>query len=118
MVEQLRKLIDRWPETEEAIRALLKTDIVFDALCQDYRQTSDQLRRLERSNDSTAVARKSSLVPRQSLGWIRSGALITRCRRFGVASAALGLTVLLFGAALCSLRVWTVAGSEMQENAN
>ena len=47
MVERIRHLLDRFPEDEETIRGLITRDADFEALCQEYQQTEQELHRLE-----------------------------------------------------------------------
>jgi uncharacterized protein YdcH (DUF465 family) len=47
MVERIRHLLERFPEDEETIRELIRKDPAFDALCQEYRQTEEELRQFE-----------------------------------------------------------------------
>ncbi len=48
MVDRIRNLIKRFPEDEGSIRELIKRDSMFDGLCEEYREITDQLHRLER----------------------------------------------------------------------
>jgi uncharacterized protein YdcH (DUF465 family) len=55
MVERIRDLIERFPENEETIRELIKSDPNFDSLCQEYKDIGDELRRLERKSDAVSA---------------------------------------------------------------
>jgi uncharacterized protein YdcH (DUF465 family) len=60
MVERIRHLLDRFPEDEEAIRDLIKTDAAFEALCQEYLQTEQELHRLEDEDSATGGAAEAA----------------------------------------------------------
>jgi uncharacterized protein YdcH (DUF465 family) len=65
MVERIRDLIDRFPEDEETIRQLIRSDPTFDSLCQEYKDIGDELRRLERRSDPAAAAEAEELKMRR-----------------------------------------------------
>jgi uncharacterized protein YdcH (DUF465 family) len=56
MVERVRHLLDRFPEDEETIRDLIGRDAGFDALCQEYQQTEQELRDLEQKEAAAEAA--------------------------------------------------------------
>jgi hypothetical protein len=43
MVQRIRHILARFPENEEAIRELVRGNREFDALCQEYANTSKEL---------------------------------------------------------------------------
>ncbi len=47
MVERIRELLNRFPENEEAVRELIRANPDFDALCQEYKDITQELRRLK-----------------------------------------------------------------------
>lgn len=55
MVDRIRSLIARFPENEDAIRELIRTDRGFDALCQEYADAGLELVRLARLRDPTVA---------------------------------------------------------------
>jgi len=65
MVERIRDLIERFPEDEETIRQLIRSDPTFDSLCQEYKDIGDELRRLERKRDPGAVTEAEGLKMRR-----------------------------------------------------
>jgi uncharacterized protein YdcH (DUF465 family) len=65
MVERIRDLIKRFPEDEEAIRQLIKSDAIFDSLCQEYKDIGDELGRLERRSDPGAATEVEGLKMRR-----------------------------------------------------
>lgn len=65
MVERIRDLIARFPEDEETIRQLVKSDPTFDSLCQEYKDLGDELRRLERQPDRAAATEAEGLKMRR-----------------------------------------------------
>jgi uncharacterized protein YdcH (DUF465 family) len=65
MVERIRDLIERFPEDEETIRQLIKSDSIFDSLCQEYKDTGDELRRLARTSDLDSATEVVGLKARR-----------------------------------------------------
>lgn len=65
MVERIRDLIERFPEDEETVRQLIKSDPTFDSLCQEYKDIGDELRRLERKPDPGAAIEAEGLKMRR-----------------------------------------------------
>jgi hypothetical protein len=61
MVERIRHLLDRFPEDEGAIRGLIDTDASFKALCREYQQTEQELRRLESEGAVEGTAEAADL---------------------------------------------------------
>jgi len=47
MIERIRDLIERFPEDEGLVCELMQSDATFDALCQEYSQSADELRGLD-----------------------------------------------------------------------
>ncbi len=66
MVDRIRNLIKRFPEDEGSIRELIKRDSKFDGLCEEYREITDQLHRLERVRDPGATAAVEGLKMRRN----------------------------------------------------
>jgi hypothetical protein len=52
MPERILDMIKRFPEDEKLIRELVHSDTGFDALCQEYRDSAEELSRLESSGSS------------------------------------------------------------------
>ena len=50
-VESIRHLLDRFAEDEATVRDLIERDPTFAALCQEYRQTENELQRLRRRHE-------------------------------------------------------------------
>ncbi len=65
MVERIRDLIERFPEDEETVRQLIKSDPAFDSLCQEYKDIGDELRRLERERNPGAATEAEGLKMRR-----------------------------------------------------
>lgn len=66
MIERIRDLIERYPEDEGMVCELMRTDSTFDALCQEYKLSADELRRLEAVGGSTADAEANWLRQRRA----------------------------------------------------
>lgn len=66
MTERIHNLIERLPGNEGAILELIKSDVTFDALCQEYKQTADELSRLQTLGGAVAAADASWLRERRS----------------------------------------------------
>ncbi len=66
MVDRIRNLIKRFPEDEGSIRELIKRDSMFDGLCEEYREITDQLHRLERVRDPGATTEVEGLKMRRN----------------------------------------------------
>jgi hypothetical protein len=47
MVERIRDLIERFPEDEGVVYELMQSDSTFDELCREYKQSADELGRLD-----------------------------------------------------------------------
>jgi len=45
-LEDIRHLLDRFPEDENTVRGLIEQDASFAALCREYHQTEEEIRRL------------------------------------------------------------------------
>ncbi len=65
MIERIRELIERFPEDEGLVRELMQSDSTFDALCQEYKQSADELRRLDVMGGSAAVSEANWLKQRR-----------------------------------------------------
>jgi uncharacterized protein YdcH (DUF465 family) len=65
MVERIRDLIKRFPEDEETVRQLIKSDPIFDSLCQEHKDISDELGHLERRSDPGAATEAEGLKMRR-----------------------------------------------------
>ena len=61
MVERIRHLLDRFPEDEETIRRLIRSEPGFEALCQEYRQTEQELHRLGDEGAAEGAAEAAEL---------------------------------------------------------
>ena len=46
MVKRIRDLIERFPEDENAVRAMIMADPDFDALCEEYKDVVAELRQV------------------------------------------------------------------------
>jgi hypothetical protein len=46
MVDRIRNIIARFPENEDVVRSLILQNHEFDALCQEYTQTGEELQKL------------------------------------------------------------------------
>ena len=56
MIKQLRTLLERFPENERAVRALMKEDPAFATLVDEYQQIEAELRRLKTASDLNDMA--------------------------------------------------------------
>ncbi len=65
MVERIRELLNRFPENEEAVRELIRGNPDFDALCQEYKDITQELRRLEGTKDPNSVSEAEGLKGRR-----------------------------------------------------
>ncbi len=65
MVERIRELLNRFPENEEAVRELIRGNPDFDALCQEYKDITQELRRLEATKDPNSVSEAKGLKGRR-----------------------------------------------------
>ena len=45
-LEDIRHLLDRFPEDEATVRGLIEQDPTFAALCREYHQTEEEVQRL------------------------------------------------------------------------
>jgi len=45
-VEDIRHLLNRFPEDETTVRDLIQRDATFAALCREYHQTEEEIQRL------------------------------------------------------------------------
>jgi uncharacterized protein YdcH (DUF465 family) len=46
MVDRIRSIMARFPENEDVVRSLILQNRDFDALCQEYSQTGEELQKL------------------------------------------------------------------------
>jgi hypothetical protein len=46
MVKRIHDLIERFPEDENAVRAMIMTDPDFNALCEEYKVVVEELRQV------------------------------------------------------------------------
>lgn len=65
MIERIRHLIERFPEDEGLVCELMQSDATFDALCQEYRQSADELCRLAVMSGSSADCEANWLKQRR-----------------------------------------------------
>jgi len=65
MIERIRDLIERFPENEGLVSELVQSDSTFDALCQEYKQSADELRRLDVMSGSLADSEANWLKQRR-----------------------------------------------------
>jgi len=65
MTDRIRNLIERLPANEGAIGDLIRSDITFDALCQEYKQTADELDRMRVLGGARAGAEANWLQERR-----------------------------------------------------
>jgi uncharacterized protein YdcH (DUF465 family) len=56
MIEQLRTLLERFPENEEAVRALMQEDPAFTALVDEYQQIEAELQHPKNASDPDDMA--------------------------------------------------------------
>ncbi len=68
MIERIRELIERFPVDEGLVCVLMQSDSAFDALCQEYKQSTDELRRWEVMGGFTAGSEANRLKER--LCWL------------------------------------------------
>ena len=69
MVERIRDLIERFPEDERLVRELVRSNAAFGALCQEYKESADELDRLQLVGGSTATSESNWLKRRQPRPW-------------------------------------------------
>ena len=65
MVERIRDLIERFPENEMLVHELMQSDAAFDALCEEYRESAEELSRLELVGGSAAGSEANWLKRRR-----------------------------------------------------
>lgn len=65
MIERIRDLIERFPEDEGLVRELMQSDPGFDALCREYGQSAEELRRLEVTRGASAQSEANWLKQRR-----------------------------------------------------
>jgi uncharacterized protein YdcH (DUF465 family) len=75
MIERIRHLIERFPEDEGLVCELMQSDSTFDALCQEYRQSADELCRLEVMGGFSAGSEANWLKQRRC--WLEEEILTT-----------------------------------------
>ncbi len=52
MVKRIHDLIERFPEDENAVRAMIMADPDFDSLCDEYRDVVEELRQIMDEDES------------------------------------------------------------------
>jgi uncharacterized protein YdcH (DUF465 family) len=71
MIDRIRGIISRFAENENAIRELMQTDPVFDALCEEYATVSKALEELTRMKgqglNTTALRERHAAVEEELL---------------------------------------------------
>jgi uncharacterized protein YdcH (DUF465 family) len=60
-LERVRSIIGRFPESEDAIRELMRTDSRFDALCEEYAKLGEKIDELAQLKRSRAMIQASEL---------------------------------------------------------
>lgn len=66
MVERIRDLLSRFPEDEQAVKALIAGDQEFASLCQEYGEITEELRLEKPARGGKARADVSGLRKRLS----------------------------------------------------
>jgi len=59
-LEDIRHLLDRFPEDETAVRGLIEQDPTFAALCREYHQTEEEIQRLRERLLEAGLTRRSA----------------------------------------------------------
>ncbi|MEE8210838.1 MAG: hypothetical protein V3T85_02830 [Acidiferrobacterales bacterium] len=65
MIERIRDLIERFSEDERLVCELMQSDSAFEALCQEYRESANELSRLELVGGSSASSEANWLKQRR-----------------------------------------------------
>jgi len=66
MVERIRELLDRFPEDEQAVKALIVADQEFNSLCQQYGEITMELRLMRERGSLGTEADVAGLVKRRN----------------------------------------------------
>jgi hypothetical protein len=59
-VEDIRHLLNRFPEDETTVRDLIQRDPTFAALCREYHQTEEEIQRLRERLLEAGLTRRSA----------------------------------------------------------
>jgi hypothetical protein len=62
MVHRIRNILTRFPENEEAVCALIRGNREFDALCQEYAETSEEHEDLSKLKDPDVALQADALM--------------------------------------------------------
>ena len=66
MVDRIRNLLTRFPEDERTVREMIRNDRSLNALCEEYAQIGEELKRLaQRKVDPAAAIQVSGLQKRR-----------------------------------------------------
>lgn len=66
MINLISNILARFPEDEKAVRALIHDNREFEALCQEYAKTGQELDELTRLNKGDAVGVADALQKRRT----------------------------------------------------
>jgi uncharacterized protein YdcH (DUF465 family) len=61
MIHRISNIIGRFPEDENAIRELMRSDPKFDALCEEYASISKELEQLTQMKGQDVTAKTTAL---------------------------------------------------------
>jgi len=61
MIEEMRQLLERFPEDEQTIGELLQNDETFRSLCQEYRNIDGELRNADSEAARDLTHRRAAL---------------------------------------------------------
>lgn len=67
MIQRIRELLDRFPEWEELAEQLIEWDPDFAALCQEYEDLTNKVRRLEEFQEPDARKQAGRLRGRRNM---------------------------------------------------
>jgi hypothetical protein len=65
MVDRIRNIMARFPENEDVVRKLILQNRDFDALCQEYSQTGEELEKLAAETGQGHAAETDELTGRR-----------------------------------------------------
>jgi uncharacterized protein YdcH (DUF465 family) len=65
MVDRIRNIMARFPENEDVVRKLILQNRDFDALCQEYSQTGEELEKLAAETGQVHAAETDELTGRR-----------------------------------------------------
>jgi hypothetical protein len=65
MVDRIRNIMARFPENEDVVRKLILQNRDFDALCQEYSQTSEEMEKLAAETGQVHAAETDELAGRR-----------------------------------------------------